>query len=48
VVADGSDVADGAALLQFSAQLTNDKALTSFHYKETRLGLDDQTREHRF
>src|SRR5258706_13298222 len=42
-IAKRSDVAHRPAAFQFSAQLTNNKALPGFHCKETRLGFDDQS-----
>ncbi len=41
-VAQGGDIAGGAAPLELAAQLANDKALSGLHCKETGLGLDDQ------
>src|SRR5215207_2137691 len=43
IIPNGRDVACGSPHFQFAAQLTNDKALPSFHCEETRLGFDDQT-----
>ncbi len=44
-VTDRREVAVMTSLLEPSAQLANDRALSGLHSKETRLGADDQARE---
>ena len=43
MVAECGNITHGSPLFELAAQPTNDKALTGFHCKETRLGFDDQT-----
>ena len=42
-VPDGRNITLCPALLQFAAQLTNNKVLAGLNGKETRLGFDNQT-----
>ena len=42
-ISKSGDVTHCPAAFQLATQLTNNKALTRFHSKETRLGFDDQS-----